>query len=195
MTRGRFATFRPQIRANQPTEGGRRTFISSACQVLAQQFPKKKTILNLEYEEEIILLRRTLIVMLVGALMSTLFGFRPVHAKAGKETLSVEKARASIAELGVGKDARVEVKLRDNIKLKGYISKAAADSFSITDSKTGATRTVAYADVTQVSKKGSGLSTRTKVIIGAAVAAGLIVGWQIIKPALCDGGAQDRGPC
>ncbi len=127
--------------------------------------------------------------------MSTLFGFRPVHAKAGKETLSVEKARASIAELGVGKDARVEVKLRDNIKLKGYISKAAADSFSITDSKTGATRTVAYADVTQVSKKGSGLSTRTKVIIGAAVAAGLIVGWQIIKPALCDGGAQDRGPC
>jgi hypothetical protein len=35
----------------------------------------------------------------------------------------------------------------------------------------------------------------TKVLIGGAVVAGAVVGWQIMKPALCDGGAQHRGPC
>ena len=35
----------------------------------------------------------------------------------------------------------------------------------------------------------------TKVLIGGAVAGGLIVGWLIVKPALCDGGAQTRGLC
>ena len=133
--------------------------------------------------------------MLVGALISTSFGLRSAHAKAGEEARLVEKARASIVKMGVGKDARVEVKLRDKTKLKGYVSDATEDSFTVTDSKTGASRTVFYTDVTQVSKQGNGLSTMTKVIIGAAVAAGLIIGWQIVKPALCDGGAQTRGPC
>jgi hypothetical protein len=54
---------------------------------------------------------------------------------------------------------------------------------------------VAYSDVKQVSKLGNGLSTMTKVLIGAAVVTGAVVGWVILKPALCDGGAQTRGPC
>ena len=96
--------------------------------------------------------------------------------------------------MGVGKDAKVEVKLRDNTKLKGYVSGVEEDSFTVTD-KTGIERTVAYADVAKVSKQGNGWSTRTKAIVGTAVAAGAIIGWVILKPALCDGGAQSRGPC
>jgi hypothetical protein len=130
--------------------------------------------------------------MLAGTLLSSLGSFQLVHAK---ELTSADEARASVAKLGTGKDARVEVKLRDNTKLKGYISDVKEDSFTVVDSKTGLARSLSYADVMQVSKRGNGLSTFTKVAIGAGVAAGAIVGWLILKPALCDGGAQTRGPC
>jgi hypothetical protein len=133
--------------------------------------------------------------MLVGASIFTLSGFLPVHAEAGEEAQLAAKARVNIAKLGVGKNARVEVKLRDNTKLKGYVSGAEADSFTVTDSKTGASRTVAYSEVTQVKKQGNGLSAMTKVLIGAAVVTGVVVTLLIVKPALCDGGAQSRGPC
>jgi hypothetical protein len=141
------------------------------------------------------LFRRIFVVMLVGTMMFTSFGFQPVQAKTEEETLRVEKNRASITKLGTGRDARVEVKLRDNTKLKGYVSDTAGDSFTVIDSKTGESRTVTYGDVEKLNKQGKGFSTLTKVLIGAAVATGVIVGWQIIKPALCDGGAQTRGPC
>ncbi len=101
----------------------------------------------------------------------------------------VEMMRAAAQKLGVGRGARVEAKLRDNTKVKGYVSAAGEDSFIVTDPKTGATQTVAYADVTQVKKPGGGLSTRTWVIIGAAAAAAVIVGVTVVKPVLCDGGA------
>ena len=132
--------------------------------------------------------------MLVGALMSTFIGFQSVQAKAEKEVDPAEKARISVAGMGVGKEAKVEVKLRDNTKLKGYVSGVEEDSFTVTD-KTGTPRSVAYTDVAKVSKQGNGWSTRTKAIVGAAVAAGAIITWIIVKPALCDGGAQSRGPC
>lgn len=139
--------------------------------------------------------RRAFVIILVGALSTTLFGVRPISALAKQETQPVEKLRADIVKLGTGKDAKVKVRLRDNIRIEGYISQTTEDSFTIVDSRTGGSRTVAYSDVTQVSKQGNGLSNMTKVIIGAAVAAGVIVGWQILKPAVCDGGAQTRGPC
>lgn len=139
--------------------------------------------------------RRTFVILLVGILMTTLIGFAPVNVLGQDETQSVEKVRADISKFGAGKDARVKVKLKDNTKLEGYISHKADDSFTIVDSKTGSSRTVAYSDVKQVSKKGNGLSTMTKILIGAAVATGAVVGWIILKPALCDGGAQTRGPC
>ncbi|HEX8919851.1 MAG TPA: hypothetical protein VF766_00140, partial [Pyrinomonadaceae bacterium] len=81
------------------------------------------------------MLRRTLAIMLVGALVFTLSGFRPVHAKDGEDAQLAEKARTIVAKLGIGKEARVEVKLRDNTKLKGYISLAEEESFTITDSR------------------------------------------------------------
>lgn len=127
--------------------------------------------------------------------MFTVFGFRAVQAKDADETMLADNARASVARWGVGKDARVEIKLRDNTKLKGYISEATEDSFTVTDSRTGVSRTMSYADVTKVSKQDNGLSSLTKGIIVAGVAVGAVIGWVILKPALCDGGAQSRGPC
>jgi hypothetical protein len=89
--------------------------------------------------------------------------------------------------LGTGRNARVEVKLKDNSKLKGYISEAGADSFTVVDLETGSPSTMAYADIAQVKEKGNGLSGRTKLIIGAAVAAGTGIVLYIVRGAFCDG--------
>ncbi len=127
--------------------------------------------------------------MLTGILMFTALGFHPVGAQTAPDTQWAAQARTKVAKLGVGRDARVEVKLQDNTKVKGYVSAASADSFTITDAKTGAAQTLAYADVMQVKKPGGGLSTRSLLIIGAAVTAAVIVGVTVIKPVVCDGGA------
>jgi hypothetical protein len=133
--------------------------------------------------------------ILSGILISAIFGSQGVSAKTGTAAQQAAEARAKVLRMGVGAKSRVEVKLRDDSKLKGYVSEARDDSFTVTDSKTGASQTVSYTDVSQVKKSGGGLSTRSKLLIGAAAAAGAIVTWIIVKPALCDGGAQTRGIC
>jgi len=135
------------------------------------------------------LVRGIFAIVLSGILVSSASVSHSVRAQTMNNTQPVEMMRAAVQKLGVGRGARVEAKLRDNTKVKGYVSAAGEDSFIVTDPKTGATQTVAYADVTQVKKPGGGLSTRTWVIIGAAATAAVIVGVTVIKPVLCDGGA------
>lgn len=107
-----------------------------------------------------------------------------------KEAQTPEQARAKVREIGTGRKARVEVRLRDRTKVKGYVSAAdGEDAFTVTDSKTGATRTLAYADVERVGKPSGGLSARGWVILGAAATAAVIVSTTVLYPVLCDGGA------
>jgi preprotein translocase subunit SecF len=107
-----------------------------------------------------------------------------------KEAQTPEQARAKVRQIGVGSKARVEVRLRDKTKVKGYVSAAdSEDSFTVTDAKTGASRTIAYGDVDKVGKPGGGLSTRGWVILGAAATAAVVVGVTVLYPVLCDGGA------
>ena len=105
--------------------------------------------------------------------------------KAKEEAQLAQKVRAGIAKLGVGKDARVEVKLRDKTRLTGYVTEAREDSFILADPKTGTVTTVAYPDVTQV--KRHNLSTRTKVVIGVAIAVGVGILLYLVRGAFCDG--------
>lgn len=134
--------------------------------------------------------RKMLSIMLSGLLLSTAFISQTASAQTMKEAASfVEQARAKVRKIGVGQKARVEVKMRDNTKLKGYVSAAGEDSFTVTDRKTGATSNVSYADVAQVKKQGSGLSPLTWAIIGGAAVTTLIVAVTVIQPILCDGGA------
>jgi hypothetical protein len=138
--------------------------------------------------------RRTFAIVLSGILLVTAFGFQHVLAQTASDTQAFEKMRAKVQKIGVGPNARIEVNLRDQTQLKGYISSADHESFTVTDRKTGSTRTVSYADALGVKKQGGGLSSKTWIILGAAVV-GTIVTWVIVKPVLCDGGAQTRGPC
>jgi hypothetical protein len=73
--------------------------------------------------------------------------------------------------------------------VKGYVGSAESDSFTVVDPKTGTSQTLAYSEVLSVKKPGRGLSPVTWGIIGGAAAAATIVGFTVVKPVLCDGGA------
>ena len=115
---------------------------------------------------------------------------------AGAQSVNADvatKIRANVQSLSVNRDQKVEVRLRDKTKLKGLITSVEADSFNITDSKNGSSETIAYADVVQVKKASKGFSTKWLILGGVGAAA--IVTWIVVKPAVCDGGAQSRGVC
>jgi hypothetical protein len=62
------------------------------------------------------------------------------------------------------KPTSASIRLKDGARLSGSVGAAGEDTFTMTDSKAGQPRTVAYADVARVKKAGGGLSARTWVI-------------------------------
>lgn len=104
---------------------------------------------------------------------------------AEKEARMAEKVKSGIAKLGTGADSRVKIKLKDKTKLAGYVSEIEDESFVVTDLKTGHTTSVAYANVAQV--QGNNLTTLTKIIITAAIVAGVIITLYLVRGAFCDG--------
>ena len=104
---------------------------------------------------------------------------QPAGVEEHKENLSKEegasKIKAQIQKRGTGEKATVKITLRDRTEVKGYISQIDADSFEVTDKKTGKASTLTYSAVDRV--RGGGLSRGTKIAIwvgvGAAVAIGL----------------------
>ncbi len=137
--------------------------------------------------------RRVLAIAVVGIVLVVTPGVQ-LRAQTIAQLKATEKARASVLKFGVGRTSRVEIKLNDQSKVKGYISEAGQDTFTVVDLQTGSSQKLAYADVAQVKKLGGGLSTGTWLIIGGAAAAAIVIG-VIAKPAVCDGGAQSRFPC
>ncbi|MDX2034531.1 MAG: hypothetical protein SF339_27905 [Blastocatellia bacterium] len=112
---------------------------------------------------------------LMGALIFTLTLTPPAYAetKAEKEAAFVAKVKADIAKIGIGRDARIAVKLRDKTKLSGYVSQVGDESFVITDLKTGASTEVPYPNVTQA--RGKNLSTGAIIAISVGVAVGVTI--------------------
>nr|MBA3320024.1 hypothetical protein [Pyrinomonadaceae bacterium] len=100
----------------------------------------------------------------------------PVAAR-GDGPPPVEEIKARVIKRGTGERARVNVKLMDGTKLKGYISEAGEESFVLTDAKTKQTTKLAYTEVKEV--KGRGLSRAAKIGIGVGIgvgAAAVVVG-------------------
>ena len=96
----------------------------------------------------------------------------PALAKsaAEKESKRVETARAKLAKLGTGPDARVKLELRDKTRLEGYVSEAGAESFVVVN-KAGVATAVAYPQVSKA--QGHNLSTGAKIAIGIGIGAGV----------------------
>ena len=114
--------------------------------------------------------KKFLSLSLACLLFHTSAGLHSAYGKSNpeKQARLAEKTKAGIFKLGVGKESRVAVKLRDKTKLAGYISEIKEDSFILTDLKTGTSTPVNYSDVTQV--KGNNLSRGAKIAIGAGIA-------------------------
>jgi len=110
----------------------------------------------------------------------------PTIATAWQGDVAAEKVIADVAKRGTGPKAKVNVKLKDRSKVKGYISQAGNDSFTLTDSKTGQARTLAYADVGEVKKQG-GLSLAAKIGIGVGIGFGALAIIVVIGCATSDG--------
>ena len=137
-------------------------------------------------------MKRQLAIALSAILTAVSFGL-PATA-AAQSTTQIEKIRAKVQVLAASKDSQVQVKFRDQTKLKGYIDSVDPISFTLKDPKNGTSQTIAYSEVESVTKAGSGISTKTWLIVGG-LAAGAVTTWLIVKPAVCDGGAQTRGIC
>lgn len=130
--------------------------------------------------------RRSLAMLLSAAVLS--LGLL-IHTTVAQDSRAAQEIQIKVAKIGVGRDARVEAKLNDGSKVKGYISAAENDSFTVVDRKTGSSQTISYADVVSVKKSSGGLSPLTWGIIGGASAAAIIIGLTVVKPVVCDGGA------
>ena len=112
--------------------------------------------------------------LLLVAMMMNLAGVKLAYAnsKEEKEARFAEKIKTNVLKLGTGESTRVKVKLRDKTKLEGYISNAGAETFTVTNRKTGVATTVAYPQVKSV--QGNNLSTGAKIAIGVGIAATII---------------------
>ena len=82
--------------------------------------------------------RKVVTLLLVG-LVINLGGARLAYAdsKEDKQARFAEKIKANVLKLGTGESTRVKVKLRDKAKLEGYISDSGAETFTVTNRKTG----------------------------------------------------------
>lgn len=90
----------------------------------------------------------------------------------------VEKIRRKVFGRGTGAKARVSVKLNDGTKLKGYVSESTAEDFTLmrTDAQKGTAVKINYGDVRELKAGGGGMSTTSKVLIGAGIGVGVTVG-------------------
>jgi hypothetical protein len=125
---------------------------------------------------------RKLSSLALAGLLLNLVCAAPVVARRSQETDAkrVAQVKATLAKLGTGPNARIEVKLRNKTKLKGYVSETREDRFLIADTKSGAVTEVMYSQVEKVTpgtKKGFSV---TKVLIVTAVSVGVISGLSLL---------------
>ena len=121
---------------------------------------------------------KRLIALAVSTALLCAICVTPAAAGAGEEEQArlAAKVRSAVAELGTGPDARIEVKLLDKTKLKGYVSEANSESFVVVDDKTGTSTQLSYSQVQRASGRNrvSGDKILAVAIVGFLVVANLI---------------------
>jgi hypothetical protein len=83
------------------------------------------------------------------------------------------KIKANVEKRLANKKTKVEIKLRSGSKIKGRITQAGENGFTITEDKTGKQSDVSYSEVAQV--RGRGMSTGTKIALIVGVAAVVVI--------------------
>ncbi|MFY9618447.1 MAG: hypothetical protein WAM70_00040 [Pyrinomonadaceae bacterium] len=88
-----------------------------------------------------------------------------------KQGKFAEQVKAHIVTLGTGPGARIELRLRDRTKVKGYVNFIEEDYFVVADDQTGMTTRMTYAQVIQI--KGKDLNRDKELAIGIVL--GLLI--------------------
>lgn len=118
---------------------------------------------------------RKILSLLLGLLLMQVLNVVPVlAAQARDDAQAVEKVRLKVAKVGLGDKARVTVKMKNGTKVKGFVTQAGADNFTVRDRKTGDPTTIVYSDVAKV-EDNRGHSTLRNVLIGVGVGAGVLL--------------------
>ena len=121
------------------------------------------------------MLRQSISILL--AFLLTNVAVHAVYARSQDDAQArrTEKVRENVRKLGVGPEARVEVKLEDGRKLKGHIREATEDNFVVVEEKTGTATTVAYSEVSQLKGKNGLTAAKVglNVVKGVAIVAGV----------------------
>ena len=116
--------------------------------------------------------KKSLSLALVSLLMLSLTLIPAVSAQneSRPDAAQQAKLKAKLAKIGTGKQAKVEVTLRDSSKQSGFVSQLKEESIILTDAKTGATTELSFANIADAKKRG--ISTGAKIALiglGAAV--------------------------
>lgn len=107
--------------------------------------------------------RLILLLVSIALVFFSCVGTCVASSREEKEAKLAADVKSGINKLGTGPAARVELKLRDKTKIKGYIQDIADDHFIVVDDRTGDTTPIAYPQVKQI--KGNNLSTGAKFAI------------------------------
>lgn len=97
--------------------------------------------------------------------------FISAQTRTNKSDSTIAKVKTAVQKRGTGENKRVEVKMLNGTKLKGYVSQADEDSFTLVDAKTRQPSSIAYGDVAKVSNR---LSKGDKIALGIVAGAGIV---------------------
>jgi sRNA-binding regulator protein Hfq len=112
-------------------------------------------------------------ILLCSLLLTADTSFIYAQNSTGQDDARIAKIKAKIIKRESREDTRATIKLTNGTRLKGSVSQATEDSFTLTDVKTGQKTSVLYSDVAQVS---GGFPNSAKIGIIAGVAtAGVII--------------------
>ena len=116
--------------------------------------------------------RKYISLTLIGLLLNLAF-YSTAKADAEKDAKFAEKVKADISKLGSGRDDKVEIKLKDGTKLKGYLKSVRELSFILMIEETGATEEIEYSQVRQV--KDRNLSASKKFLLRVFIIGVLLI--------------------
>ncbi|HYJ45651.1 MAG TPA: hypothetical protein VEV81_03485 [Pyrinomonadaceae bacterium] len=123
--------------------------------------------------------RTFLSLLLVGLLVQGVSGAPAFAAQKNDNAQATEKVKQKVAKMGTGAKARVSVRMKDGRKLKGFISEAGSNDFTVRDRDSGAPTTLAYTDVAKV-EDNRGHSTMRNLLIGVGIGAGALLATLLI---------------
>lgn len=118
---------------------------------------------------------RKLSTIVLAALLLTLPCVTSVGATArADEARLAAKVKEKVVEMGTGRQARIDLTLRDGTTLKGYVSGWDETEFVVVDAKSGVATTIMYPQVKTI-KRSHGFSTAEKIGIGVAGGMGALL--------------------